>query len=131
MRIFESMRAGRAPVIISDTWTPPPFVKWDECSVRVSESHLADLPQILKQHLPRAKEMGNCAREEWERVFGPQGLFHYTVEAGLLILKQRQALSFIQRMNKYRTLGSSYAVRETLRTISAYYRYCRNGRRAY
>jgi Exostosin family len=25
MRIFEAMRAGRAPVIISDAWDPPPF----------------------------------------------------------------------------------------------------------
>lgn len=131
MRIFESMRAGRAPVIISDTWTPPPFVKWDECSLRVSEDQMMDLTQILQQHLPRAKEMGDCARAEWERVFGPRGLFHYTVEAGLLILKQRQGLPLLQRIKKYRALTTPYALRETLRTMSAYYRYCRNGRRAY
>ena len=89
MRLFEAMRAGRTPVIISDAWTPPPFVAWDKCSFRIPESEVATLPEFLRAHQDAAKEMGDHARAEWERVFGPTGLFHHTVEACLTLVKAR------------------------------------------
>lgn len=89
MRIFEAMRAGRAPVIISDDWTPPPFVAWEECSLRLPEADVHHLPDFLRAHRGNAWEMGQRAREEWERVFGPTGLFHHTVEVSLNLITLR------------------------------------------
>ena len=91
MRIFEAMRAGRAPVILSDAWTPPPFISWDHCSLRIPENETSGLPEFLRERRDSAQELGQRARQEWERVFGPAGLFHHSVEASLGLLKARQA----------------------------------------
>ena len=88
MRIFEAMRAGRAPVIISDEWTPPPFVDWSCCSLRIEERRMTDLSEELQKNHDHAHHMGINARDEWERVFGEAGLFHFTVEAGLVCLQK-------------------------------------------
>ncbi len=74
MRIFEAMRAGRAPVVISDDWTPPPFVNWDRCCLRISEKQIKELPDYLRQDSSEAEQLGQTARKEWERVFGEEGL---------------------------------------------------------
>ncbi len=58
IRLFEAMQAGRAPVIVSDEWLPPPFVDWDACSVRVAEDATADLPAILREREDEAAELG-------------------------------------------------------------------------
>ena len=100
MRIFEAMRAGRAPVIIADEWTPPPFVEWEKCSLRLHEGEIDRLPDFLREHRPRAKELGERARDEWSRVFGPSGLFNYTVEACLMLLRARPRNLKIQRFKR-------------------------------
>ena len=89
MRIFEAMRLGRAPVIIADDWSPPPFVDWERCSVRVPEKEIDRLPELLRHHRAQAQVLGDRANEEWNRVFGPPGLFHHTVEACLELIKAR------------------------------------------
>ncbi|MDP0500753.1 MAG: exostosin family protein [Verrucomicrobiota bacterium JB022] len=67
IRLFETMRAGRVPVILSDAWVPPPFVEWRRFAVRVPERHFAHLPEILADYDPQAPEMGRIARTQWER----------------------------------------------------------------
>jgi hypothetical protein len=89
MRIFEAMRAGRAPVIMSDEWMPPPFIAWEHCSLRLPEKEISRLPDFLRENRANAPELGRRANEEWNRVFGPSGLFHHTVEACLAILRSR------------------------------------------
>lgn len=101
MRIFEAMRAGRAPVILSDDWTPPPFVEWDKCSLRVPEAEVKNLPQILRNNLERAQALGNMARSEWERVFGEEALFHHTVNACSMVLENRSNETRRQRHKRY------------------------------
>lgn len=90
MRLFEAMRAGRAPVIISDDWTPAPFVAWERCSLRLPEAEIGRLPEFLREHRADAQTLGQRANEEWNRVFGPAGLFHYTVDACLTLVKERR-----------------------------------------
>lgn len=58
IRIFETMAAGRVPVIISDAWQPPPAVDWAECSVRVAERNIGDIPAILARAEAHAPLMG-------------------------------------------------------------------------
>jgi hypothetical protein len=43
-RLFETMMAGRVPVIISDQWVPPEGPAWERFSVRVSQKHVAQPP---------------------------------------------------------------------------------------
>lgn len=71
-RIFETMRAGRVPVILADQWVPPLGVDWTRCCVRVQESEVARIPELLRTLADGAPEMGAAARATWEMAFAPQ-----------------------------------------------------------
>jgi hypothetical protein len=88
-RLFETMRAGRVPVVISDTWRPPPLVDWDSCSIRVAEHDVNNLPEILREREPDAEELGRRAREIWEQRFSPQGMVHQLVESCMMLDAER------------------------------------------
>ena len=66
IRLFESMKMGRACVIISDAWQPNDGVDWDSFLLRVPEAEVHRLPAILEEHADRAAEMGPDAQ-------GPNG----------------------------------------------------------
>lgn len=100
MRLFEAMRAGRSPVIISDAWLPTPFIDWDSFSIRIAESDVASIPEILRERRADAEALGKIARAEWERVLGPQNLFHYITEAALMVQKANQRATTKQRVQK-------------------------------
>jgi len=121
MRIFEAMRAGRVPVILSDAWVPPPFVNWKKCSLRIAERCIGELPTIVRNYRDRAYPMGNTARREWERVFGPEGLFHFTTEAALRVLRGRKRASLLQHAKRYMQLTRPHNVRAILRHVKQRY----------
>jgi len=76
IRLFEMMRMGRAPVIISDEWTPPDGPDWSAVSVRVAEDDLDRLPELLRGRADEAEEMGERARRCWEQWFSEEATFH-------------------------------------------------------
>lgn len=89
MRLFESMRMGRAPVIISDGWVAPRGPDWDAFSLRIAEKDIPRVPQILERHEHRAEEMGLRARTAWEEWFSEEVSFHRVVEWCLDMLEER------------------------------------------
>ena len=102
IRLYESMKMGRACVIISDEWHPNDGVDWESCSIRVPESEVERLPEILEQAADRALEMGMKARAEWERLFAPQAVFHYVVEQCLAIQRARGEAGFLRSLYHHR-----------------------------
>jgi hypothetical protein len=76
IRLFEMMRMGRAPVILSDAWTPPDGPDWDAFSVRVPESEVGTLPDVLRARADEAEAMGERARRCWEDWFSEEATFH-------------------------------------------------------
>lgn len=90
-RCYEVMSLGRCPVIISDDWIAPRTVDWDTCSVRVRESDVDRLPEILASRLPEAKVMGAAARAAWQRWFGLEKRFEHAVEELLDLQRSRPA----------------------------------------
>lgn len=66
-RVYETMMAGRVPVILSDRWTEPRGFSWSEFSIRVPEADLDRIPELCESMKERAAEMGARARKEWER----------------------------------------------------------------
>jgi hypothetical protein len=84
IRLFEALRVGRAPVIISDDWLAPPFVDWGSCSVRVAERDVGRLPQLLREREPEAAELGERARMVWERWYAPERQLSTLVASCLL-----------------------------------------------
>ena len=73
VRLFEVMKAGRVPVIISDGYVLPQNVEWDSVSVRIRERDVARIPEILSSREAEWETMAARARAEWERRFSPAG----------------------------------------------------------
>lgn len=71
-RLFEAMQAGRCPVIISDEWLPPIGVDWETCSIRIAESDLKLLPEILREREREADGLGAEARRVWRAHYAPE-----------------------------------------------------------
>lgn len=88
-RLQESMALGRAPVIISDDWVPVADLDWERFAFFVSENSLHELPNTLRAHEHRWKEMGEIARQTYESCFS-QGVFALrAVEQIVAIYKSR------------------------------------------
>jgi hypothetical protein len=90
-RLFETMEAGRAPVIVSDAFTPPEGPDWATFSLRVSEADTATIPAFVRRHEHVAAEMGAKARRAWELWFAPAVSFHRTAEVCREIAARRSA----------------------------------------
>jgi hypothetical protein len=76
IRLFETLAAGRVPVIISDEWVPPNGPSWESISVRWREDESADrLLAHLEALEPRAAEMGASARDAFTEWFANPVLF--------------------------------------------------------
>jgi len=90
-RLFETMKAGRAPVILSDAWVPPEGPEWPRFSLRIRESDAARLPELLAAREAEAAEMGKAAREAWEAWGSREVAFHRVVEWCLDIVRSRRA----------------------------------------
>lgn len=85
IRLFEVMKAGRVPVIISDNLVYPKGPAWDKFAVIVPEDRIADIPAILERQEPLWPEKSRLARLAWEEFFAPDTLFNYYVDSILAL----------------------------------------------
>ena len=116
IRLFETMRMGRAPVILSDGWVEPPGPSWDKFAIRVRERDCAKIPQILEEREHEATRMGELAREQWLEWFSEETAFHRVVEWCLQIKRERRLpesvarwpvyLQFLRRFHMRRLAGA-------------------------
>lgn len=79
-RLFETIRAGRVPVILSDEWVEPHGPAWERFSLRVPESDVHLIPGLVEEHDARWSEMSREARTAWEEWFADDVKFHRIVE---------------------------------------------------
>lgn len=75
-RLFETMRAGRVPVVISDDWLLPRNVDWDSFLIRVKESEVSSIPSLLHDMEAEAQSRGDRARKEWQRYYSEERVFN-------------------------------------------------------
>jgi hypothetical protein len=80
VRLFEAMRMGVAPIILSDDWIFPKGPDWSEFALIVPEKDVDGLYQIAKEHEDRALEMGRKARRAYETHFADEVYFNYLVD---------------------------------------------------
>jgi hypothetical protein len=116
VRLFEAMRAGRAPVIISDEWLAPPLVDWESCAIQLRERDLHHLPAMLRERETDAGELGARARKIWEERYSPQTMLNTLVESCLDIAQAQRRLGLRLRMAT-RAAGRRSAVRELKVTV--------------
>ncbi len=69
IRLYETLAAGRVPVIISDQWVPPAGPRWDQFSFRWPEDRVGELPRLLHETEAAAESMGRRARAAYEEWF--------------------------------------------------------------
>ena len=90
VRLFDTMRMGRVPVILSDQWLAPSGPAWDQFSIRIGETELEQLIPTLERRESEAVEMARRARAAWDEWFGERACFHRVVEWCLEIKAGRQ-----------------------------------------
>jgi Exostosin family len=91
IRIFEAMRLGRVPVIISDQWQEPPGIPWRDCCVVVAEDKVSHIPYILGPLESRAHLMGRLAKRIYEENYAPNVFLDQLLTS---LLKEYSACSF-------------------------------------
>lgn len=97
MRLYEAMRMGRAPVIISDHWIAPEGPDWPSFSVRIPQTAVQTIPSRLEALEDEAEDMGHRARRAWETWFAADVIFHRTVEWCLDMQRQRSIPESLSR----------------------------------
>jgi hypothetical protein len=89
LRIYEAMRAGVVPIILSDSWVPPVGIDWSQCSIRIKESDYYRAELIAARHLSRASQMGQAAQDVWKQNFSPEK-FSYRLKLSIDYLRTHQ-----------------------------------------
>lgn len=75
LRLYETLEAGRVPVIISDHWVPPATTDWSFC-IQVEERRIGSIPGLLNALSGEARERGDAARQAWEHSYAPDRMFN-------------------------------------------------------
>lgn len=109
LRLFEAMRAGRVPVIVSDDWLPPALVDWHSCALRIREADVGNIPAILREREADAEALGRRAREVWEANFSPRTMVHHMVASCLQLnshntTRQRRAALALKALTQHEAL---------------------------
>jgi len=79
-RLFEAMKAGRVPVIISNGYVPPAGIDWTACSIAIRENEISTLPVVLAARLQDWPQMASAARAAWEHNFSEHHLIRNMLE---------------------------------------------------
>ena len=88
IRLFEAMKLGRAPVVISDNWVPPSGPDWNSFSITIPENEIGQIPRLLEEIEDKSVEMGRRAEIEWNNWFSNQG----SINSILQFLKIQKAI---------------------------------------
>jgi hypothetical protein len=95
IRLFETLRAGRVPIIISDQWVAPDGPNWSSCCLRVLERNIAEVAQLASDMEPRWSEMADAGRQVWNDWFADEVLFDRFGDALAAISGRRMIPEFV------------------------------------
>jgi hypothetical protein len=117
IRIFETMRAGRVPVILSDGWIPPKGPDWGAFSVRIAERDAANMGVILSGYESRWRQMAKDASQAYDDWFSAFQQFDRIVEACLSLGPRtglcKTLVGQLQQLHRFRPSFVSRKLRRT------------------
>lgn len=90
IRLFETLRAGRVPIIIADQWVAPEGPDWAKCSVRVREDQIDQIPELVSEIDPQWPQMALFARKTWATWLSDEVLFDHMGDALSELLERRR-----------------------------------------
>ncbi|HEU5146604.1 MAG TPA: exostosin family protein [Chryseosolibacter sp.] len=86
-RIYESMALGRCPVILADEFVPPSGPDWRSFALFFPENKIGRLADFLYQREHLYEQLGNAARQAWDRSFAPGFVEDYISEILLCLIR--------------------------------------------
>jgi hypothetical protein len=89
IRLFEALKLGIAPVIISDDWLPCDGPDWKSCAIFVREADAGRAEEIVSAHESRWRELGAAARRVHDEFFAEPKYFNFLVRNVEDIAKKR------------------------------------------
>lgn len=89
IRLFEALKLGIAPVIISDDWVPCEGPEWKVFAIFVAERDLDRLEAVLLAAEPSYHQRGQLARLAHENFFSRKTYFNYLVASASSALASR------------------------------------------
>jgi len=81
IRLFEALKLGIAPVIISDAWVRCEGPRWDDFAFFIAEKDIATVETVMERAEPEYRQRGLLARKAYEEFFSPRSYFNYLVAA--------------------------------------------------
>lgn len=89
-RIFESLKAARPPVIISDNWVPPRGPDWEKFSVLISPRSINEIPNILRNLELNFESMSKAALDAFNKFYCKEKLLDTIVNNCLKISRRNR-----------------------------------------
>jgi hypothetical protein len=114
-RLFESMKLGIAPVIISDEWKEIDGIDWESCSIRIKEKDVSEIQNILKSRENEYLELGINARKNYEKFMSFENQFHFLSDAATKLHSLRKTVTFFDYINEYKKFLDPFHFRGLLR----------------
>ena len=105
IRLFETLAAGRVPVIISDQWVEPAGPDWSRCSVWVYESAIAEIPRLLEAAEADHSQMAAAALAAHTQWFSQGVIFHRLISACAGLLPREESVRPRRQKLRYMGLG--------------------------
>src|SRR4051794_6541509 len=101
IRLYETLRMGRVPGILSDEWVPPPGAPWKEFSIQIPERDFAEVPRVLEACESEAVSMAERACAGWQAWFDVDRFFHRSVGICVALRVRRRLPEAIARWPVY------------------------------
>ncbi|MFK7853744.1 MAG: exostosin family protein [Granulosicoccus sp.] len=107
LRLYETLEAGRVPVIISDQWVPPEETDWS-FAIQIEERRVSSIPGLLSALVNEAEERGNAARKAWSDSYAPNTLFNTvgnSIEAIMCNNDENRQITASAQLHKWLATG--------------------------